>query len=650
MEDYQHTAVASDAKKLGQAEGQLFSDTELYLIGEGNELILYDKLGAQFRENDGAQGVLFSVWAPNAQSVSVIGDFNGWNRGANLMARQGGSGVWAVFVPGVGQGAHYKFHLINALGQAVEKTDPMGRFFEQAPKNAAIVWDTAHFSWADESWMADRANRNPLESPMSIYEVHLGSWRKHNDAESFSYCDLAVELVEYVTRMGFTHVEFLPVSEHAYYPSWGYQVTGFYAPTSRYGNPDDFAALVDALHAAGVGVILDWVPAHFPKDDYALARFDGTALYEHDDPRRGEHPDWGTHIFNYSRNEVRNFLTANALYWCDRFHVDGLRVDAVASMLYLDYSREEGEWVPNEHGGREDLEAIGFLQHVNHHVLTRHPGAVMIAEESTSWPKVSHPPDYGGLGFSLKWNMGWMHDNLSFLKQDPVHRKWHFDKTTFGMLYHYGENFLLPLSHDEVVHLKGSLLGKMPGDDWQRLANLRLLLGYQWMFPGKQLLFMGGELGQASEWDENSQLDWESVRDNPSLQGVQNWVCDLNRFYREQSALWESDFDPDGFQWVNCDDRENSILSFIRKSRDGLKLLLVVVNFTPVPRSDYRVGVPESGRWEETLNSDASTYGGTNVGNQGGRESNPEPGDGMEQSLKIELPPLGLAVFRLSKS
>ena len=650
MEDYQHTAVASDAKKLGQAEGQLFSDTELYLIGEGNELLLYDKLGAQFRENDGVQGVLFSVWAPNAQSVRVIGDFNGWNREANLMARQGGSGVWAVFVPGVGQGDHYKFHIINALGQVVEKTDPMGRFFEQAPKNAAIVWDTAHFSWADESWMADRANRNPLESPMSIYEVHLGSWRKHNDAESFSYRDLAVELVEYVTRMGFTHVEFLPVAEHAYYPSWGYQVTGFYAPTSRYGNPDDFAALVDGLHAAGVGVILDWVPAHFPKDDYALARFDGTALYEHADPRRGEHPDWGTHIFNYSRNEVRNFLTANALYWCDRFHVDGLRVDAVASMLYLDYSREEGEWVPNEHGGREDLEAIGFLQHVNHHVLTRHPGAVMIAEESTSWPKVSHPPDFGGLGFSLKWNMGWMHDNLSFLKQDPVHRKWHFDKTTFGMLYHYGENFLLPLSHDEVVHLKGSLLGKMPGDDWQRLANLRLLLGYQWMFPGKQLLFMGGELGQASEWDENSQLDWESVRDNPSLQGVQNWVCDLNRFYREHSALWKSDFYPDGFQWVNCDDRENSILSFIRKSRDGLKLLLVVVNFTPVPRSDYRVGVPESGRWEETLNSDASTYGGTNFGNQGGRESYPEPSDGMEQSLKIELPPLGLTVFRLSKS
>ena len=635
--------------KLGDKEKQLFSSSELYLIGEGNELLLYDKLGAQFREINGMQGVVFSVWAPNVQKVSVTGDFNEWNPESHPMCRQGDAGVWAVFVPHVGQGAHYKFHLVNALGKVVEKTDPMGRFFEQAPKNAAIVWDTAQFKWTDEVWLTARAERNPFESPMSIYEVHLGSWRKHNDAESLSYRDLATELVGYVTQMGFTHVEFLPVAEHAYYPSWGYQVTGFFAPTSRYGTPDDFAALVDALHAAGIGVILDWVPAHFPKDDYALARFDGTALYEHDDPRRGEHPDWGTYIFNYGRDEVRNYLTANALYWCDRFHVDGLRVDAVASMLYQDYSREEGQWIPNEHGGRENLEAIGFLQHVNHHVLTRHPGTVMIAEESTSWPKVSRPPGDGGLGFSFKWNMGWMHDNLSFLAQDPVNRKWHFDKTTFGMLYHFGENFVLPLSHDEVVHLKGSLLGKMPGDDWQRFANLRLLLGYQWLFPGKKLLFMGGEIAEAGEWCEDRGLNWKAASDGSPNQGVQNWVRDLNHFYREQPSLWEADFDPVGFQWVNCNDRENSVLTFIRNAKSGGAALLVAVNFTPVPRSDYRVGVPEGGHWEEMLNSDAAIYGGTNVGNEGCRESVAEPSDDMAQSLKVELPPLGVVVFRLVK-
>ena len=645
----QHTAVQSSDGKLGQANTQLFSESELHLIGEGNELLLYDKLGAQFREIGGTQGVAFSVWAPNAQQVSVTGDFNGWNPEAHPMNRQGDSGVWATFVPGVGQGAHYKFRLINALGQAVEKTDPLGRFFEQAPKNAAIVWDTAHLNWTDDAWLTARVERNPLESPVSIYEVHLGSWRKHNAAESLSYRDLATELVAYVTQMGFTHVEFLPVAEHAYYPSWGYQVTGFFAPTSRYGTPDDFAALVNALHMAGIGVILDWVPAHFPKDDYALARFDGTALYEHADPRRGEHPDWGTHIFNYGRNEVRNFLTANALYWCDRFHVDGLRVDAVASMLYLDYSREEGQWMPNEHGGRENLEAIGFLQHVNHHVLTRHPGTMMIAEESTSWPKVSRPPSDGGLGFTLKWNMGWMHDNLSFLEQDPLNRKWHFDKTTFAILYHYGENFVLPLSHDEVVHLKGSLLGKMPGDDWQRLANLRLLLGYLWFFPGKKLLFMGGEIAQAAEWNEDRELNWDAADSGSPNEGVQNWVRDLNHFYREHPALWEADFDPGGFQWVNCHDRENSVLSFIRKNKSGDGILLAVVNFTPVPRNDYRVGVPGDGRWEEVLNSDASFYGGTNVGNDGAREESPEPSDDMPRSLTIELPPLGLVVFRLAK-
>ena len=628
---------------------QTLSDAELHLIGEGNELRLYDKLGAQLRLIDGVHGTAFSVWAPNAKRVSVVGDFNDWDGRRHVMRRLGDSGVWELFVPQVGQGAHYKFELINAQDRLLLKTDPMGRFFEKAPKSAAIVWDTSGFLWSDHDWLEQRTRLNALESPISIYEVHLGSWRKHNDAESYSYRELADELVGYVQEMGFTHVEFMPVAEHAYYPSWGYQVTGFYAPTSRYGTPDDFAALVNALHAAGIGVILDWVPAHFPRDDFALARFDGTALYEHADPRRGEHPDWGTLVFNFGRAEVRNFLTANALYWCDRFHADGLRVDAVASMLYLDYSREEGEWLPNEHGGRENLEAIALLQHVNHHVLTRHPGVVTIAEESTDWPKVSRPPADGGLGFSFKWNMGWMHDNLEFLREEPIHRKCHFDKATFAMTYHYGENFVLPLSHDEVVHLKGSLLGKMPGDAWQRLANLRLLLGYQWTFPGKQLLFMGGELGQADEWSEDLQLDWPSADEDSPSRGVQSWVRDLNRFYRSEPALWEADFDEIGFQWVNCNDREGSVLSFLRRDMSGASQLLVVINFMPVPQNGYRVGVPAPGRWEELLNSDAVAYGGSNFGNDGGRESEMQSADDFDQSLVIELPPLALVIFRLAK-
>jgi len=622
------------------------SDADLHLIGEGNELRLYDKLGAQLREMDGVHGTAFSVWAPNAKRVSVVGDFNDWDGRRHVMRRLGESGVWEVFVPGVGKGAHYKFELINARDRLLLKTDPMGLFFEKAPKSAAIVWDTGGFAWSDQAWLEQRAKRNALESPMSIYEVHLGSWRKHSDAESYSYRELAGELVDYVREMGFTHVEFMPVAEHAYYPSWGYQVTGFYAPTSRYGTPDDFAALVNALHEAGIGVILDWVPAHFPKDDFALARFDGTALYEYADSRRGDHPDWGTYIFNYGRVEVRNFLTANALYWCDRFHVDGLRVDAVASMLYLDYSRGAGEWLPNERGGREHLEAIAFLQHVNHLVLTRHPGVVTIAEESTDWPRVSRLPDDGGLGFSFKWNMGWMHDNLSFLREEPVHRKWHFDKTTFAMMYHYGENFVLPLSHDEVVHLKGSLLGKMPGDAWQRLANLRLLLGYQWTFPGKQLLFMGGELGQADEWSEDRQIDWLLVESASPNRGVQSWVRDLNRCYRAEPALWEADFDETGFQWVNCNDRDTSVLSFLRRDKSGAGTLLVAINFTPNPRSGYRVGVPMLGRWQELLNSDAALYGGSNLGNNGGCETEVQPADGFEHSLAVELPSLALLIFR----
>ena len=639
----------ADVHASGEQFASMLSDDDLNLIGEGNELRLYDKLGAQLREINGVHGVVFVVWAPNAKRVSVVGDFNDWDGRRHVMRRLGETGVWEVFVPQVGQGAHYKFELINAQDRLLLKTDPMGRFFEKAPKSAAIVWDTDGFTWGDQTWLENRARQNAIELPMSIYEVHLGSWRKHNEAESYSYCDLADDLVNYVREMGFTHVEFLPVAEHAYYPSWGYQVTGFYAPTSRYGTPDDFAFLVNAMHRAGIGVILDWVPAHFPKDDFALAQFDGTPLYEYADPRRGEHPDWGTLIFNYGRAEVRNFLTANALYWCDRFHIDGLRVDAVASMLYLDYSREMGAWLPNEHGGRENLEAVAFLQHVNHHVLTRHPGVVTIAEESTDWPKVTRSPSEGGLGFSFKWNMGWMHDNLAFLREEPLHRKWHFDKATFAMVYHYGENYVLPLSHDEVVHLKGSLLGKMPGDEWQRLANLRLLLGFQWAFPGKPLLFMGGELAQAGEWSEDRQLDWPPAKEDSPERGVQTWVRDLNRLYRDEPALWEADYDEAGFHWVNCEDRDASVLSFLRHDKSGAGTLLIVVNFTPVCRSGYRVGVPVLGRWEERLNSDAVIYGGSNTGSDGGREAEKQATDGFGQSLAIELPPLAVVIFRLAK-
>ena len=626
---------------------QLFLDSELRVMRNGGESFLYDKLGAQFRRINGENGVVFSVWAPNAKSASVVGDFNGWNPGSNPLSLQGDSGIWACFISGVSQGSHYKFYLLNSLGEAVEKTDPMGRFFEQAPKNSAIVWDTSHFDWSDQKWMDARSGGNPLEAPMSIYELHLGSWRKHSDAESYSYKDLAGELVNYISEMGFTHVEFMPVAEHAYYPSWGYQVTGFYAPTSRYGTPDEFAALINAFHAANIGVIIDWVPAHFPKDDHALARFDGTALYEHEDPRLGEHPDWGTLIFNYGCKEVANYLTSNALYWFDRFHVDGLRVDAVASMLYLDYSRKDGEWIPNKEGGRENLEAVKLLRSINHQVANRYPGAVMIAEESTSWPKVTHPITDGGLGFSLKWNMGWMHDNLNFFRQDTKNRHYNFDKITFAMSYHYSENFLLPLSHDEVVHMKGSLFGKMPGNERSALANLRLLFGCQWMFPGKKLLFMGGEIGQKNEWNQDCDLDWKLVGDNWLNRGLQRWVRDLNCFYREHVSLWESDFNPDGFQWVNCSDREKLVLSFIRRNSNESERLLVIVNFSANHYSDYIVGVDKWGKWEEVLNSDKSIYGGESKSINASVEIILESCDEMEFSISISLAPFAIVVFHM---
>jgi 1,4-alpha-glucan branching enzyme len=621
-------------------------ETDLYLFGKGDERRIYDKLGAQLRTIDGVPGTSFAVWAPNAQRVSVLGDFNGWDGRYHPMRSLGASGVWELFLPGVGEGTHYKYELKSAHGDLVLKTDPYGFFFEAAPKNASIVWNNRKFKWTDDAWLKQRRERNVLKSPMSVYEVHLGSWRKKSVAESFSYQELAGLLVPYVKRLGFTHVEFLPVSEHAFYPSWGYQVTGFYSPTTRYGTPDDFQFLVNALHEAGIGVIVDWVPAHFPRDEWALAGFDGTALYEHEDPRKGAHQDWGTLIFNFGRHEVSNFLTANALFWCERYHVDGLRVDAVASMLYLDYSRQPGEWIPNQYGGRENLEAIEFLKKFNYLTHTEHPGVITIAEESTAWPLVTRPPYLGGLGFSLKWNMGWMHDTLDYFSLDPVYRKYHQNDLTFAMLYHHHENFVLPLSHDEVVHGKGSLIGRMPGDDWQKFANLRVLLGYQWLFPGKPLLFMGGEFGQRAEWNANAGLDWHLLGQGPYHEGLQRFIEDLNRLYLAQPGLWESDYEPGGFYWIDCSDHHNSVLSFARQNQDRTSELVVIMNLTPVPRTDYRVGLPRPGGWCEVLNSDSSRYGGGNLGNWGSVTAEDYNLHNQAYSARFTLPPLSIVVFQ----
>ncbi len=620
-------------------------ETDLFLFGKGDERKIYEKLGAQLRVIDGVPGVSFAVWAPNARRISVVGTFNGWDGRYHPMRLLGASGVWELFVPGLGEGTLYKYEIRNAHGDLVLKSDPYGFFCEQAPKNASIVWNNQKFAWTDNDWLAQRKERNALRSPVSIYEVHLGSWRKKSVAESFSYRELADLLVPYVKQLGFTHVEFLPVSEHAYYPSWGYQITGFYAPTNRFGTPDDFQFLINALHAAGIGVIMDWVPAHFPRDEWALARFDGTALYEHEDPRRGAHQDWGTLIFNFGRHEVANFLAANALFWFERYHIDGLRVDAVASMLYLDYSRKEGEWLPNQYGGRENLEAIEFLRQFNFLAHTEHPGVMTIAEESTAWPLVTRPPYLGGLGFSLKWNMGWMHDTLGYFQRDPVHRKFHQNDLTFAMLYHHHENFVLPLSHDEVVYGKGSLLGRMPGDDWQKFANLRLLLGYQWTFPGKPMLFMGGEIGQRNEWNANASLDWHLLGEGPYHQGLQRFVEDLNRLYQSRPALWEGDYEPAGFAWIDCTDQANSTMSFVRRNLDRSQELVIILNLTPVLRTNYRVGLPRSGRWREVLNSDAGIYGGGNVGNLGGVTAEDWSTHGQPHSAAFTLPPLSITVF-----
>ena len=621
-------------------------EADLYLFGKGDERRIYEKLGAQLRTVDGAAGASFAVWAPNAQRISVVGDFNHWDGRCHQMRPLGLSGVWEIFIPGVAEGTKYKFEVRDLRGKTRLKTDPYGLFFETAPNNASILWNNQNFGWTDQEWLLRRRQRNPLREPVSIYELHLGSWRKKSKAESLSYRELAAPLIQYLKEMGFTHVEFMPVAEHAFYPSWGYQVTGFYAPTSRYGTPEDFQFLVNALHEAGLGVIIDWVPAHFPRDDWALACFDGTALYEHEDPRKGAHQDWGTLIFNYGRHEVVNFLLANALFWCERFHIDGLRVDAVASMLYLDYSRRPGEWIPNQFGGRENLEAIQFIKQFNHLVHTEFPGVLTIAEESTAWPQVTRPPYLGGLGFSFKWNMGWMHDTLGYFSRDPIHRKYHQNDLTFAMLYHYHENFVLPLSHDEVVHGKGSLLGRMPGDDWRRFANLRTLLGYQWLFPGKKLLFMGGEFGQRGEWDANTELDWRLLQAGPYHAGLQRLVADLNKVYQAEPALWRADYDTGGFQWVDCSDSLNSVLSFLRRSGEPLEELAVVLNLTPVPRMKYRIGLPLPGKWLEVVNSDAGIYGGSNLGNFGSVIAEPKKMHNQAASAELTLPPLSILVFR----
>jgi len=611
-------------------------EIDLHLIAEGRHERLWTVLGAHPRD---AGGVAFAVWAPNARGVRVIGDFTGWGAHDGWpMRSMGGSGVWELLVPDAQAGQRYKYRILGTDDVWRDKADPMASAAETPPATASVVYRSG-YSWNDDDWLADRARRPAYASPMSVYEVHLGSWRR-----GLSYADLAEQLTAYVVEQGFTHVEFLPVMEHPYGGSWGYQVTGYYAPTARFGTPDDFRYLVDRLHQAGIGVILDWVPAHFPRDEWALARFDGTALYEHADPHRGEHPDWGTYIFDYGRPEVRNFLVANALYWCAEFHVDGLRVDAVASMLYLDYSREEGQWSPNRYGGRENLEAISLLQETNATVYKHHPGVVTIAEESTAWPGVSKRTDEGGLGFGFKWNMGWMHDTLGYVSKEPIHRQYHHHQMTFSLVYAWTENFVLPVSHDEVVHGKGALVAKMPGDQWQRLATTRALLAYMWAHPGKQLLFMGCELGGEQEWSEEWGLDW-GVLGDPARAGVQRLVRDLNAAYRAHPALWTRDISPDGFRWINADDAANNTFAFLRVGDDG-SLVACVANFAGVPHEGYRLGLPRTGRWQEIVNTDAEHYGGSGVGNLGEVHAEDVPWQGQPASAVVRVPPLGVLWLR----
>jgi 1,4-alpha-glucan branching enzyme len=621
----------------------VLGEQDLYLFGEGNHLRLYEKFGAHPIEFEGVAGTSFAVWAPNARRVSVIGDFNFWNGRRHVMRKHPG-GVWEIFIPEVGEGSLYKYEIKGPNRRLLPlKADPFGFRAERLPGTASIVHGMGHYEWGDAAWMEERESKSALDAPMAIYEVHLGSWRRNPDGSYYTYGQLAEELVPYVAEMGYTHVEFLPPTEHPFDGSWGYQPLGLYAPTSRFGTPDGFKRLVDAFHRAGIGVIIDWVPAHFPEDPHGLGLFDGTHLYEHADPRQGRHPDWGTLVFNYGRPEVSNYLLANALFWVSEYHVDGLRVDAVASMLYLDYSREPGEWIPNVHGGNENLKAVAFLQHMNELVFGRHPGATTLAEESTAWPMVSRPVSMGGLGFGYKWNMGWMHDSLQYISEDPINRKYHHNEITFSLVYAFNENFVLPLSHDEVVHGKRSLIDKMPGDDWQKFANLRAYYGFMYTHPGKQLLFMGGELAQRREWNHDAALDWHLLEEKPHS-GVQSLIKDLNAIYSATPALYEVDFEPAGFEWIEGGDMENSVVSFLR--RGNKDLAIVVCNFTPVVRHGYRIGVPERGTYEETLNTDDSRYGGSGVGNGEGVRAEKVPAHGQPYSLSLTLPPLATMVLK----
>jgi len=626
----------------------LITEHDTYLFKQGNHFRLYEKMGSHIVDVDGVRGTFFAVWAPNAVEVSVIGDFNFWDKETHPLAvRWDGSGIWEGFIPGLGQGAIYKYHIVSREnGYRVDKGDPYARHWETPPKTGSIVWDTG-YDWNDGEWMAGRAKPNALNAPWSIYEVHLGSWRRvpEQGNRGMSYREMAEYIPGYIAEMGFTHVEFLPIMEHPFYGSWGYQTTGYFAPTSRYGTPQDFMYLIDVLHQSGIGVILDWVPSHFPSDEFGLTFFDGTHLFEHQDPKKGYHPEWKSYIFNHGRYEIRAFLISSAFFWLDKYHADGIRVDAVASMLYLDYARRDGEWIPNIYGGRENLDAIYFIKRFNEMVYQEYPGVQTIAEESTSWPMVSRPAYVGGLGFGMKWNMGWMHDTLEYFSKEAVYRKFHQNQLTFNIWYAFFENFVLPLSHDEVVYGKGSLLRKMPGDDWQKFANLRLLLGYMFGEPGKKLLFMGGEIGQWDEWYHEQSIDWDLL-EYPAHQGVQKWVQDLNRLYREEPAMHQLDFSGAGFEWIDFRDADSSVIAFFRKPATGDDLIMVAANLTPVPRTSYRFGVPSAGYWREILNSDSKTYGGSGYGNLGGMDAVPIPSHGHNYSLSLILPPFGIVFLK----
>jgi 1,4-alpha-glucan branching enzyme len=637
-----------ESKTSGLNNASHITDFDVYLFKEGNHFKLYEKFGSHLVNIDGVQGTSFNVWAPNAEKVSVIGDFNGWDKESHpLSVRGDGSGIWEGFIPNVGEGTVYKYHIVSKYNNyRVDKGDPFAFYWQAPPKTASVVWDL-DYEWKDNKWMKKRHAYNALNSPISIYEVHLGSWRRvpEEDNRFLTYREIAHYLVDYVKDMGFTHIEFLPVMEHPFYGSWGYQTVGYFAPTGRYGTPQDFMYLIDHLHQNGIGVILDWVPSHFPSDEHGLVYFDGTHIYEHADPKKGFHPEWKSYIFNCGRYEVRNFLISSALFWLEKYHVDGLRVDAVASMLYLDYARKKGEWIPNKYGGKENIDAIFFLKRFNEAAYRNHPDVQTVAEESTAWPMVSRPAYVGGLGFGMKWNMGWMHDTLDYFSNNPVFRKYHHNQLTFSVWYAFTENFVLPLSHDEVVHGKGSLFGKMSGDEWQKYANLRLLLGYMYGHPGKKLIFMGGEIAQWKEWNHDESLEWH-VLQYPFHNGVQRWVKDLNHFYKAEPAMYELDFNAEGFEWIDFHNWEQSIISFIRKGKSTDETILVVCNFTPIPRYNYRVGVPRGGFWKEVLNSDAKIYSGSGHGNTGGVEASPVPANGRYNSLSLTLPPLGVIFFK----